>query len=93
MPDSLLGLVCGETIFCQLFLMVFVHNCSLQFGLVHVSTGELLRAEVSSGSEIGNKAKEYMNTGRLVPDEVVISVLHYSCNLTIFFHFPFWQSR
>ncbi|XP_028754029.1 adenylate kinase 5, chloroplastic [Neltuma alba] len=42
-----------------------------KFGLVHISTGDLLRAEVAAGSEIGNKAKEYMNAGRLVPDEIV----------------------
>ncbi|XP_057968348.1 adenylate kinase 5, chloroplastic isoform X2 [Malania oleifera] len=46
-----------------------------KFGLVHVSTGDLLRAEVSSGTEIGNKAKEYMNTGRLVPDEIVTAMV------------------
>lgn len=46
----------------------------LQFGLVHISTGDLLRAEVSAGTDIGNKAKEYMNSGRLVPDEIVTSV-------------------
>lgn len=45
-----------------------------QFGLVHVATGDLLRAEVSAGTEIGNKAKEYMNSGRLVPDEIVTAV-------------------
>ncbi|KAK6942236.1 hypothetical protein RJ641_027613 [Dillenia turbinata] len=46
-----------------------------KFGLVHISTGDLLRAEVSAGTEIGNKAKEYMNTGRLVPDEIVTEMV------------------
>lgn len=46
----------------------------LQFGVVHISTGDILRAEVSAGTEIGNKAKEYMNSGRLVPDEIVTAV-------------------
>ncbi|XP_015893147.2 adenylate kinase 5, chloroplastic [Ziziphus jujuba] len=46
-----------------------------KFGLVHISTGDLLRAEVSSGTEIGNKAKEYMNAGRLVPDEIVTAMV------------------
>lgn len=45
-----------------------------QYGLVHISTGDLLRAEVSSGTEIGKKAKEYMDTGMLVPDEIVTDV-------------------
>ncbi|KAG9138671.1 hypothetical protein Leryth_018556 [Lithospermum erythrorhizon] len=47
----------------------------LQFGLVHVSTGDLLRAEVSAGTDIGNKAKEYMNSGHLVPDEIVTQMV------------------
>ncbi|KAE8705908.1 putative adenylate kinase 5 [Hibiscus syriacus] len=46
-----------------------------KFGLVHISTGDLLRAEVSSGTEIGNKAKEFMNIGRLVPDEIVTAMV------------------
>ncbi|XP_078443356.1 adenylate kinase family protein isoform X2 [Wolffia australiana] len=45
-----------------------------KYGLVHISTGDLLRAEVASGTEIGKKAKEYMENGFLVPDEVVIAV-------------------
>lgn len=49
----------------------------LQFGLVHISTGDLLRAEVASETEIGNKAKEYMNSGHLVPDEIVTAVCRY----------------
>lgn len=60
---------------------VFIHASFflvLQFGLVHISTGDLLRAEVSSGTEIGNKAKEFMNAGRLVPDEIVTAVLKFS---------------
>ncbi|KAK9149539.1 hypothetical protein Scep_008296 [Stephania cephalantha] len=46
-----------------------------KFGLVHVSTGDLLRAEVSSGTEIGNKTKEFMNAGQLVPDEIVTAMV------------------
>lgn len=51
-----------------------------QYGLVHISTGDLLRAEVSSGTEIGKKAKDYMDNGCLVPDEIVTDVSH-SCIL------------
>ncbi|XP_051148358.1 adenylate kinase 5, chloroplastic isoform X2 [Andrographis paniculata] len=46
-----------------------------KFGVVHISTGDILRAEVSAGTEIGNVAKEYMNTGRLVPDEIVTAMV------------------
>ncbi|PHT73714.1 Adenylate kinase 5, chloroplastic [Capsicum annuum] len=46
-----------------------------KFGLVHISTGDLLRAELSAGTDIGNKAKEYMNSGRLVPDEIVTAMV------------------
>ncbi|KAE8126133.1 hypothetical protein FH972_020877 [Carpinus fangiana] len=46
-----------------------------KFGLVHISTGDILRSEVSSGTEIGNKAKEFMNAGRLVPDEIVTAMV------------------
>ncbi|XP_061348176.1 adenylate kinase 5, chloroplastic isoform X2 [Gastrolobium bilobum] len=46
-----------------------------KFGLVHISTGDLLRAEVAAGTEIGNKAKEFMNAGRLVPDEIVTAMV------------------
>lgn len=46
-----------------------------KFGLVHISTGDLLRAEVAAGTEIGKKAKEFMNAGRLVPDEIVTDMV------------------
>uniref|UniRef100_A0ACD5WTZ7 Uncharacterized protein n=1 Tax=Avena sativa TaxID=4498 RepID=A0ACD5WTZ7_AVESA len=46
-----------------------------KYGLVHISTGDLLRAEVSSGSDIGKKAKEYMDNGMLVPDQVVTNMV------------------
>uniref|UniRef100_J3MRV4 adenylate kinase n=1 Tax=Oryza brachyantha TaxID=4533 RepID=J3MRV4_ORYBR len=46
-----------------------------KYGLVHISTGDLLRAEVSAGTEIGKKAKEYMDNGMLVPDQVVTDMV------------------
>jgi len=46
-----------------------------QFGVVHISTGDLLRAEVRKGSEVGKKADECMKTGRLVPDEIIIQMV------------------
>ncbi|KAL9223928.1 hypothetical protein vseg_000012 [Gypsophila vaccaria] len=42
-----------------------------QMGLVHVSTGDLLRAQVAALTEIGIQAQDYMTTGRLVPDHIV----------------------
>jgi adenylate kinase len=46
-----------------------------KYGLVHISTGDLLRSEVAAGTEIGNKAKDFMNAGRLVPDEIVTAMV------------------
>ncbi|MCF6523497.1 adenylate kinase [Streptomyces sp. JJ36] len=40
----------------------------------HISTGDLFRANISQGTPLGRQAKEYMNAGRLVPDEVTIGM-------------------
>ena len=45
------------------------------FALPHVSTGDLFRDHLSRGSSFGLKAKEFMDAGQLVPDEVVLDML------------------
>ena len=44
-------------------------------GLIQLSTGEMLRAAVQAGSEVGQRAKAIMDAGNLVPDEVVIKII------------------
>ncbi|KAG7533228.1 P-loop containing nucleoside triphosphate hydrolase [Arabidopsis thaliana x Arabidopsis arenosa] len=46
-----------------------------KYGLVHISAGDLLRAEIASGSENGRRAKEHMEKGQLVPDEIVVMMV------------------
>lgn len=46
----------------------------MQYSLVHVAAGDLLRAEVAAGSDNGRQAKEFMEKGQLVPDEIVVMV-------------------
>ena len=46
-----------------------------ELGLVQLSTGDMLRAAVAAGSEVGRKAQAIMEAGELVPDEVVIGVV------------------
>ena len=45
------------------------------FGVVHLSTGDMLRAAVAAQTEVGKKAKDFMDSGKLVPDEVIIGVV------------------
>ena len=45
------------------------------FGLAHISTGDMLRAQVSEGTELGKQAQRYMQAGELVPDEVIIDMI------------------
>jgi adenylate kinase len=42
---------------------------------VHISTGDVLRAEVKAGTDLGHKASDYMNKGALVPDELIIDIV------------------
>jgi adenylate kinase len=46
-----------------------------KYGLIHLSTGDLLRSEIAQGTELGLEAKKLMDQGVLVPDEVVIRMI------------------
>jgi len=46
-----------------------------KYGVVHLSTGDMLRAAVAAQTEVGKAAKEYMDSGKLVPDSVIIGVV------------------
>lgn len=46
-----------------------------KYGLVHISTGDLLRAEVAAQTELGKQAKEIMDKGELVSDQIVIGMI------------------
>jgi adenylate kinase len=45
------------------------------FGLPHIATGDILRAQVAAGTELGGTAKKFMDAGELVPDEVIIGMI------------------
>jgi adenylate kinase len=45
------------------------------FAVAHISTGDMLRAQVAQGTELGIEAKKYMNAGELVPDEVILGMI------------------
>ncbi|MGC9453550.1 MAG: adenylate kinase [Phycisphaerae bacterium] len=46
-----------------------------EFGLLHLSSGDIFRAERATGSELGKKLAEYMDAGELVPDDIVVDVM------------------
>jgi len=46
-----------------------------ELNIVHISTGDMFREAIKQGTEMGKKAKEYMDQGALVPDEVVIGMV------------------
>ena len=45
-----------------------------KYGIPHISTGDIFRANIKNGTELGKKAQEYMNRGELVPDDLVIEI-------------------
>ncbi|MBR5893461.1 MAG: adenylate kinase [Bacteroidaceae bacterium] len=46
-----------------------------KYSLNHISTGDVLRAEIAAGSELGKTAKEIIDNGQLIPDELMVSIL------------------
>ena len=46
-----------------------------QFGMLHLSSGDILRAEKASGSELGKTLAKFMDAGQLVPDVTVVNVM------------------
>ncbi|MCR5418906.1 MAG: adenylate kinase [Lachnospiraceae bacterium] len=46
-----------------------------KYGLPHVSTGDIFRANIKNGTELGKEAKKYMDAGALVPDELTVKIL------------------
>ena len=48
---------------------------SSMYGMVHLSTGEMLRSAITSGSDLGARAKETIDQGNLVPDDVIVKIV------------------
>ena len=46
-----------------------------RYGLEHISTGDVLRAEIKKGSELGKTAQGYIDQGQLIPDDLMVSIL------------------
>ncbi|MEM4645219.1 MAG: nucleoside monophosphate kinase, partial [Archaeoglobaceae archaeon] len=46
-----------------------------KYGIPQISTGDMLREAVAKGTELGKKAREYMTQGKLVPDDIVVSIV------------------
>ena len=46
-----------------------------KYEITHLSSGDILRAERAAGSELGHKAQSYMDSGQLVPDDVIINMM------------------
>lgn len=46
-----------------------------KYGINHISTGEVLRAEIKNGTELGNTAKGFIDQGQLIPDALMVDIL------------------
>ena len=52
-------------------------DLALEFGIAHISTGDMLRGEIKAGSALGKLAQSYIDDGNLVPDEVAVDIIRH----------------
>ena len=50
-------------------------NACVKYDIAHISTGDMLRAEIKKGTELGSKAKKLIEAGTLVPDDIIIGMV------------------
>ena len=50
-------------------------DVATEYGIPQISTGDIFRENIKNGTELGKKAKSYMDSGRLVPDSVIIGIV------------------
>ena len=50
-------------------------NLISHYGLYHISTGEVLRDNIARGTELGKIADSYISEGKLIPDDLMVSIL------------------
>lgn len=46
-----------------------------EYGVAHISTGDVLREQIAAGTELGKTAQTYINEGRLLPDDLIVGIL------------------
>lgn len=46
-----------------------------KYGFKHISTGDVLRAEIKAGTDLGHTAQNYISQGQLIPDDLMIQIL------------------
>ncbi|HBT20950.1 MAG TPA: adenylate kinase [Peptococcaceae bacterium] len=51
-----------------------------KLGISHISTGDMFRKAIEEGTELGRKAKEYLDSGQLVPDEITVGIVRERLN-------------
>ena len=53
-----------------------------QYAIPHISTGDIFRANIKEGTELGKKAKEFIDAGALVPDELTVDLSRAATSIT-----------